>query len=240
MSIELQELFQKNRDWAATTEQREPGFFTRLLNQQTPQYLWIGCADSRVPANDLVGLLPGELFVHRNVANLLVHSDLNALSVIQYAVDALQVSHVIVVGHSNCGGVRAAMLNTRAGLVDNWLRHVQDVRDAHEGFLAGLHESLQVNALVELNVLEQARNVCRTTVVRDAWVRGQSVVVHGWVYGLHNGLLEDLKITATSADQVGLAYDTALALVKQRYRQQYAALTAQAAPVTQHGALTDH
>ncbi len=240
MSIELQELFQKNRDWAATTEQREPGFFTRLLNQQTPQYLWIGCADSRVPANDLVGLLPGELFVHRNVANLLVHSDLNALSVIQYAVDALQVSHVIVVGHSNCGGVRAAMLNTRAGLVDNWLRHVQDVRDAHEGFLAGLHESLQVNALVELNVLEQARNVCRTTVVRDAWVRGQSVVVHGWVYGLHNGLLEDLKITATSADQVGLAYDTALALVKQRYRQQHAALTAQAAPVTQHGALTDH
>ena len=240
MSIELQELFQKNRDWAATTEQREPGFFTRLLNQQTPQYLWIGCADSRVPANDLVGLLPGELFVHRNVANLLVHSDLNALSVIQYAVDALQVSHVIVVGHSNCGGVRAAMRNTRAGLVDNWLRHVQDVRDAHEGFLAGLHESLQVNALVELNVLEQARNVCRTTVVRDAWVRGQSVVVHGWVYGLHNGLLEDLKITATSADQVGLAYDTALALVKQRYRQQHAALTAQAAPVTQHGALTDH
>ena len=240
MSIELQELFQKNRDWAATTEQREPGFFTRLLNQQSPQYLWIGCADSRVPANDLVGLLPGELFVHRNVANLLVHSDLNALSVIQYAVDALQVSHVIVVGHSNCGGVRAAMLNTRAGLVDNWLRHVQDVRDAHEGFLAGLHESLQVNALVELNVLEQARNVCRTTVVRDAWVRGQSVVVHGWVYGLHNGLLEDLKITATSADQVGLAYDTALALVKQRYRQQHAALTAQAAPVTQHGALTDH
>jgi carbonic anhydrase len=240
MSIELQELFQKNRDWAATTEQREPGFFTRLLNQQSPQYLWIGCADSRVPANDLVGLLPGELFVHRNVANLLVHSDLNALSVIQYAVDALQVSHIIVVGHSNCGGVRAAMLNTRAGLVDNWLRHVQDVRDAHEGFLAGLHESLQVNALVELNVLEQARNVCRTTVVRDAWVRGQSVVVHGWVYGLHNGLLEDLKITAASADQVGLAYDTALALVKQRYRQQHAALTAHAAPVTQTGALTAH
>jgi carbonic anhydrase len=240
MSIELQELFQKNRDWAATTEAREPGFFTRLLNQQSPQYLWIGCADSRVPANDLVGLLPGELFVHRNVANLLVHSDLNALSVIQYAVDALQVSHIIVVGHSNCGGVRAAMHNTRAGLVDNWLRHVQDVRDAHEGFLAGLHESLQVNALVELNVLEQARNVCRTTVVRDAWVRGQQVVVHGWVYGLHNGLLEDLRITATSADEVGLAYDTALALVKQRYRQQQAALTAQAAPVTQAAALGEH
>ncbi len=240
MSIDLQELFQKNRAWAANTEQREPGFFTRLLNQQSPQYLWIGCADSRVPANDLVGLLPGELFVHRNVANLLVHSDLNALSVIQYAVDALRVSHIIVVGHSNCGGVRAAMTNQRAGLVDNWLRHVQDVRDAHEGFLAALHESLQVNALVELNVLEQARNVCRTTVVRDAWQRGQSVVVHGWVYGLHNGLLEDLRLTAASADDVGLAYDTALALVKQRYRQQQAQLLAlPVALSTQAGELTD-
>jgi carbonic anhydrase len=224
MSTELTELFEKNRTWADATEAREPGFFSRLLNQQVPQYLWIGCADSRVPANELVGLLPGELFVHRNVANLLVHSDLNALSVIQYAVDALQVQHIIVVGHSNCGGVRAAMTNQRAGLVDNWLRHVQDVRDAHEGFLAGLHVSLQVNALVELNVLEQARNVCRTTVVRDAWQRDQSVVVHGWVYGLHNGLLEDLKLTVASANQVGLAYDTALALVKQRYRQQQAAL----------------
>lgn len=238
MTTELQELFQSNRAWAASTEQREPGFFTRLLNQQSPQYLWIGCADSRVPANDLVGLLPGELFVHRNVANLLVHSDLNALSVIQYAVDALKVSHIIVVGHSNCGGVRAAMTNQRAGLVDNWLRHVQDVRDAHEGFLAGLHESLQVNALVELNVLEQARNVCRTTVVTDAWQRGQSVVVHGWVYGLHNGLLEDLRITATAATDVGLAYDTALALVKQRYRHQQAQVVADTtAPATQDGAL---
>ncbi len=246
MSTELQELFQNNRAWAATTEEREPGFFTRLLNQQNPQYLWIGCSDSRVPANDLVGMLPGELFVHRNVANLLVHSDLNALSVVQYAVDSLQVSHIIVVGHSNCGGVRAALHNTRSGLVDNWLRHVQDVRDAHEGFLISLHESLQVDALVELNVLEQARNVCRTTVVRDAWVRGQGVVVHGWVYGLHNGLLEDLKITADAAEQVGPAYDTALALVRQRYRLQHAALTALAAPVTPvapltpAGALSDH
>ena len=229
MSTELTELFEKNRAWADATEAREPGFFSRLLNQQVPQYLWIGCADSRVPANELVGLLPGELFVHRNVANLLVHSDLNALSVIQYAVDALQVQHIIVVGHSNCGGVRAAMTNQRAGLVDNWLRHVQDVRDAHEGFLAGLDPSLQVNALVELNVLEQARNVCRTTVVRDAWQRGQGVVVHGWVYGLHNGLLEDLKLTVGSADQVGLSYDTALALVKQRYRQQQALLGESAA-----------
>ena len=232
MSTDLKELFHSNRQWAAATEAREPGFFTRLMQQQTPQYLWIGCADSRVPANDLVGLLPGELFVHRNVANLLVHSDLNALSVIQYAVDALKVSHIIVVGHSNCGGVRAAMTNQRAGLVDNWLRHVQDVRDAHERFLAELDTSLQVNALVELNVLEQARNVCRTTVVTDAWQRGQSVVVHGWVYGLHNGLLEDLRITATSATEVGLAYDTALALVQQRYRQLQAEVVAPAPPAT--------
>lgn len=221
-TVDLQELFEKNRQWAAATEAREPGFFSRLLQQQSPQYLWIGCADSRVPANELVGLLPGELFVHRNVANLLVHSDLNALSVIQYAVDALKVSHIIVVGHSNCGGVRAAMENQRAGLVDNWLRHVQDVRDLHEGFLAGLPENLRVNALVELNVLEQARNVCRTTVVRDAWQRGQEVVVHGWVYGLHNGLLEDLQITAKTFEDVGLAYDTALAQLKQRWRQRQA------------------
>jgi carbonic anhydrase len=223
MSFDLQELFDKNREWAHATEAREPGFFTKLMNQQTPQYLWIGCADSRVPANDLVGLLPGELFVHRNVANLLVHSDLNALSVIQYAVDVLKVMHIIVVGHSNCGGVRAAMQNRRAGLVDNWLRHVQDVRDAHDGFLAGLPEEHRVDALVELNVLEQARNVCHTTVVQDAWQRGQSVVVHGWVYGLHNGLLEDLRITAAGPTDVGLAYDTALAQLKQRCRQRAAA-----------------
>ncbi|MBU6259228.1 MAG: carbonate dehydratase [Burkholderiales bacterium] len=226
MTTDLQELFASNRAWAESTEQREPGFFTRLLQQQAPQYLWIGCADSRVPANDLVGLLPGELFVHRNVANLMVHSDLNALSVLQYAIDLLQVRHIIVVGHSNCGGVRAALHNQRAGLVDNWLRHVQDVRDAHEGFLAGLHESLRVDALVELNVLEQARNVCHTTVAADAWQRGQSVVVHGWVYGLHNGLLEDLQITVDARDRVGVAYDTALAQLKQRWRERQAALNA--------------
>ena len=225
MSTELNELFERNRQWAADTETREPGFFSRLLKQQTPQYLWIGCADSRVPANELVDLLPGELFVHRNIANVIVPSDLNALSVIQYAVDALRVTHVIVVGHSNCGGVKAALNNLRVGLVDIWLRHVQDVRNQHRAFLDRLTPERQVDALVELNVLEQARNVCRTTVVRDAWVRGQQVVVHGWVYGLHNGLLEDLRLTAGAADEVGLAYDTALALVKQRYRLLHAQLT---------------
>ncbi len=219
MSTELTELFDKNRDWARKTEEREAGFFTRLLQQQKPEYLWIGCADSRVPANELVGLLPGELFVHRNVANLLVHSDLNALSVIQYAVDALGVKHIIVVGHSNCGGIRAAMTNQRAGLVDNWLRHVQDVRDAHEAFLESLPEDCRVDALVELNVLEQARNVCRTTVVADAWQRGQSVVVHGWVYGLHNGLLQDMCITAASVDEVTPAYGRALYALRQRWSQ---------------------
>ena len=222
MSIDLTELFDKNRDWARKTEEREAGFFTRLLQQQKPEYLWIGCADSRVPANELVGLLPGELFVHRNVANLLVHSDLNALSVIQYAVDALGVKHIIVVGHSNCGGIRAAMNNQRAGLVDNWLRHVQDVRDAHEDFLASLPEADRVDALVELNVLEQARNVCRTTVVADAWQRGQSVVVHGWVYGLHNGLLQDMCITSTSSDEVTPAYARALAALRQRWTTRHA------------------
>jgi carbonic anhydrase len=211
MSPDLASLFERNRLWAARTEARTPGFFTGLLSQQQPRYMWIGCADSRVPANELVDLLPGEMFVHRNVANLLVHSDLNALSAIQYAVDVLGVQHIIVVGHSNCGGVRAALTNQRAGLVDNWLRHVQDVRDTHEAFLERLPEHQRVDALVELNVLEQARNVCRTTVVRDAWQRGQTAVVHGWVYGLHNGLLQDLRITATCLDEVGPAYDAALA-----------------------------
>ena len=217
MSKELSELFDRNRVWATKVEAARPGFFTGLRNQQKPRYMWLGCADSRVPANELVDLLPGELFVHRNVANLLVHSDLNALSVIQYAVDVLGVQHIIVVGHSNCGGIRAAMTNQRAGLVDNWLRHVQDVRDLQEEFLNGLHESLRVDALVELNVLEQARNVCRTTVVTDAWQRGQSVVVHGWVYGLDNGLLQDMRITVASSDEMASSYALALQALHQRW-----------------------
>lgn len=217
MNFQLDELFEKNRQWAAATEARSPGFFTRLLKQQTPQYLWIGCADSRVPANELVGLLPGELFVHRNVANVVAQSDLNALSVIQFAVDALKVQHIMVVGHSNCGGVRAAVYNTRVGLVDNWLSHVRDVRDRHQAFLSQLPMERQVEALCELNVLEQVRHVCDTTFVQDAWTRGQPVVIHGWVYGLHNGIINDLNITATSASDVMPAYDQALAAVKSRY-----------------------
>jgi carbonic anhydrase len=217
MSKELSELFDRNREWATKVEAARPGFFTGLRNQQKPRYMWLGCADSRVPANELVDLLPGELFVHRNVANLLVHSDLNALSVVQYAVDVLGVQHIIVVGHSNCGGIRAALTNQRAGLVDNWLRHVQDVRDLQQEFLNGLDESLRVDALVELNVLEQARNVCRTTVVTDAWQRGQSVVVHGWVYGLDDGLLQDMRITVSNSDEMASSYALALEALHQRW-----------------------
>ncbi len=217
MNNNLQELLDSNQQWAADTERREPGFFTRLLEQQTPQYLWIGCADSRVPANELVNLLPGELFVHRNVANVVVHSDLNCLSVMQFAVDELKVKHIIVVGHSGCGGVQAALLDRRVGLVDNWLRHVQDVRNHHQDWLESLLPEQRVNALCELNVLEQARNACQTTVVQDAWARAQQVIVHGWVYGLHNGLLEDLNITVSGPDELAAAFQKALSAVKQRY-----------------------
>jgi len=213
----LRELFERNQAWAAATEEREPGFFSRLLQQQTPQYLWIGCADSRVPANELVDLLPGELFVHRNVANVVSHSDLNALSVIQFAVDSLRVKHIMVVGHSKCGGVQAAMLNLRVGLVDNWLRHVHDVRRLHEALLEQVPEDRRVDALCELNVLEQARNVAQTTIVQDAWQRGQTVYIHGWVYGLHNGLLADLSITACSPAEVQPAYERALAGIRGRF-----------------------
>jgi carbonic anhydrase len=217
MSIELQELFDNNAQWAERTEQRSPGFFTQLLKQQAPQYLWIGCADSRVPANDLVGLLPGELFVHRNIANVVVHSDLNCLSVIQYATDLLQVGHIIVVGHSGCGGVVAALNDRRVGLADNWLRHVKDVRNQHRAWLDGVATPHRVDALGELNVIEQARNVCQTTVVQDAWQRGQALVVHGWFYGLQNGRLKDLSITVRDAQSMDAAYEMALQGVYARY-----------------------
>ncbi len=218
MTIELDELFQSNRQWAHATEARTPGFFTSLLQQQTPQYLWIGCSDSRVPANEIVGLLPGEMFVHRNVANVVVHSDLNCLSVIEFAIDQLKVQHIIVVGHYGCSGVKAAMLNKRVGLADNWLRHVQDVRNKHSAFLDTLpDEATRLDAMAELNVLEQSLNVCETTVVQDAWARDQTVIVHGWVYGLHNGLIEDLKMTVRSDAELKSAHANSLTALKLRY-----------------------
>ncbi|AKJ31392.1 carbonate dehydratase [Caldimonas brevitalea] len=221
MTTPLQDLFDNNRAWARNIEQRSPGFFSRLTGQQEPQYLWIGCADSRVPANEIVGLMPGELFVHRNVANVVVHSDLNCLSVMQFAIDLLKVKHIMVVGHYGCSGVKAALQHTRVGLADNWLRHVQDVCNRHQAWLDTLADETQRhNALCELNVLEQALNVCQTTVVRDAWQRGQQVVVHGWVYGVHNGLLQDLRMVVNSPDALHPAYDEALAKLRERYDRQ--------------------
>jgi carbonic anhydrase len=220
MPYRLRDLLEQNRQWAEGVEANKPGFFTNLLAQQAPQYLWIGCADSRVPANEILGLLPGDVFVHRNVANVVVHSDLNALSVMQYAIDQLHVRHIMVVGHYGCGGVTAALHNRRIGLADNWLRHVQDVRNKHRAFLDGrADDEARLQALCELNVLEQARNVCETTVVQDAWARDQSVVVHGWVYGLHNGLLEDLAMTVRGAVDVEPAYAQALAALQTRFNE---------------------
>jgi carbonic anhydrase len=213
----LPELLENNRRWAKKMEAARPGFFSSLLQQQGPQYLWIGCADSRVPANELVDLAPGELFVHRNVANVVVHSDLNCLSVIQFATDVLKVRHIIVVGHSQCGGVIAALEDRRVGLADNWLRHVQDVRNRHGAWLETVAPGDRVNALCELNVVEQALNVCQTTVVQEAWQRGQEIIVHGWVYRLHNGLLKDLTMTVSRLDDASVAYETALSGIRARY-----------------------
>ena len=216
--MSIDHLFDNNRTWAGEVEQKIPGFFSRLQQQQSPQYLWIGCSDSRVPANEIVGLLPGELFVHRNVANVVVHSDLNCLSVMEFAIDSLQVKHVIVVGHYGCSGVNAAMNNIRVGIADNWLRHVQDVRNQHRDFLNQLSpEPVRLNAMCELNVLEQALNVCQTTVVQDAWAKGQQVQVHGWVYGLNSGLIKDLHMTVSCSDDVPDAYEKALSELKSRY-----------------------
>ena len=210
MSDPLQILLDNNRRWAAATTAREPGFFTRLAQQQSPRYMWIGCADSRVPANELTGLDPGEVFVHRNVANLVVHSDLNALSTIQFAVDSLKVEHIVVVGHYGCGGVRAALRGTRVGLADNWLRHVQDVRLRHRGRLQHLSPEQQEDTLCEMNVIEQVGNVALSTVLQDAWARGQAVAVHGWVYRLHDGLLKDLHVTMDRPETVVDVFATAL------------------------------
>ena len=217
MTTQLDELLESNRLWAAKTEARSPGFFTALLKQQAPQYLWIGCADSRVPANELVDLLPGELFVHRNVANVVVHSDLNCLSVMQFATDLLKVGHIIIVGHSGCGGVQAALKDQRVGLADNWIRHVQDVRNRHRAWLETVPADSRIDALCELNVIEQALNACQTTVVQDAWSRGQALVVHGWFYGLSNGLLQDLNMTVSGSAEMNEVYDRAVAAVRERY-----------------------
>ncbi|MEO8081377.1 MAG: carbonate dehydratase [Caldimonas sp.] len=217
MTTQLGELFESNQHWANESERRSPGFFTRLIAQQAPEYLWIGCADSRVPANQLVDRAPGELFVHRNLANVVAHGDLNCLSVIQFATEVLKVRHIMVVGHSRCGGVTAALEGQRVGLADNWLRYVQDVRDRHAEWLATVDASRRVDALGELNVIEQARNVCETTVVRDAWARGQSVVVHGWFYGLQNGLLADLHITVGGLESLDATYRQAIDAIRERY-----------------------
>jgi carbonic anhydrase len=197
----LEHLFENNRKWSESVRQVQPEFFLELAQQQSPKYLWIGCADSRVPANQIVGLMPGELFVHRNVANLVVHTDLNCLSVMQFAVDILKVRHIIVCGHYGCGGVGAAMRRERLGLSDNWLRHVQDVHHQHEQALASIPEAQAVDRLCELNVIEQVSNVCRTTIVQDAWARAQELAVHGWIYGLHGGLLQDLKVTVSKPQE---------------------------------------
>jgi carbonic anhydrase len=199
----LPELFHNNRRWVETCTARQPDFFRRLTAQQAPAYLWIGCSDSRVPANEIVGLRPGELFVHRNVANVVVHTDLNCLSVLQYAVDVLRVRHVIVCGHYGCGGVRAALDGVRLGLIDNWLRHVRDVRANHEEEIARAGDvEAQADRLCELNVIEQAVNVCETTVVQDAWRRGQALAVHAWIYALEDGLLRDFGFSATGPDDI--------------------------------------
>jgi carbonic anhydrase len=206
----LQHLFENNRAWAAEVTRRDPSFFDRLARQQRPRYLWIGCSDSRVPANQIVGLLPGEMFVHRNVANVVAHADLNCLSAVQFAVDVLQVEHVIVCGHFGCGGVLAALRREKLGLVDNWLSHVEDVRAKHQAHLAGLaSEALQHDRLCELNVLEQVANVCRTSAVRDAWARGQRLAVHGWIYDIADGLLRDLGICVAGEGELAAAAEAA-------------------------------
>ena len=197
----LKHLFELNRAWATDVRARTPDFFSKLSQQQTPEYLWIGCADSRVPANEIVRLLPGEIFVHRNVANVVVHTDLNCLSCIQYAVEVLRVKHIIVCGHYGCGGVQAAMENRTLGLIDNWLRHVQDVQQKHSAQLNPLAPEQRLARLCELNVIEQVMNVTQTTVVRGAWERGQDLTVHGWVYGLEDGLLRDLKMGASGVEE---------------------------------------
>jgi len=203
----LDHLLESNRTWADQVRRRDPGFFKTLSAQQSPEYLWIGCSDSRVPPSQILGLDPGQLFVHRNIANLVLHTDLNCLSVIQFAVDVLEVKHIIVCGHTECGGILAAMRNEGLGLVDNWLGHVRDLRREHEAVLNGIpDQSQRMDKLVELNVIEQVHNVCATTIVQRAWSRGQSLAVHGWVYQMQDGLIRDLGTCITGLSEVPAAY----------------------------------
>ncbi len=207
----LSHLFERNRAWAGSISQRDPEFFLKLSRQQSPSYLWIGCSDSRVPANEIVDLAPGELFVHRNIANLVVHTDLNCLSVMQFAVDRLKVRHIIVCGHYGCSGVQAALARDRLGLSDNWLRHLQDVQQKHERYLASIGGGTETSdRLCELNVIEQVANVCHTSIARDAWERDQELSVHGWIYGLRDGILRDLNVTVSGYKETAPVYRNAL------------------------------
>ncbi|MEE2717485.1 MAG: carbonate dehydratase [SAR324 cluster bacterium] len=205
----LDYLFERNRTWAAAVKEGDPEFFTTLSKQQAPEYLWIGCSDSRVPANQIVNLPPGEVFVHRNIANVVVHTDLNCLSVIQYAVEILKVKHIIVCGHYGCGGVRAATENHDHGLIDNWLRHIKDVIRFNTSELTGLDSETQIDRLCELNVIEQVKNVCNTTIVQNTWKAGVALSINGWIYNITNGLLKDLGTTFTAPEQLEAAYEKA-------------------------------
>lgn len=210
----LDQLLQNNREWAQRVVREDPGFFERLSKQQSPKFLWIGCSDSRVPANQILGLDPGEVFVHRNIANVVVHSDLNALSVVQFAVDVLKVEHILIVGHYGCGGVHAAMTGARVGLADNWLRHIGDVAGKHAELLGGIgDEYLRHARLCELNVIEQVVNLCQTTVVEDAWARGQPLAIHGWVYSLNDGCVRQMGIDVSAPEQLADKYHEALSRV---------------------------
>jgi carbonic anhydrase len=232
----LDDLFAHNRAWSAQMERDRPGFFTSLVAQQTPRYMWIGCSDSRVPANQITGLEPGEVFVHRNVANIVVHSDLNALSAIQFAVEHLKVEHIMVVGHYGCAGVKAALSGKRIGLADNWIRHIQDVRDRHHVMLESLPEEARVDALCELNVAEQVVNVAVSTVMVDAWARGQKVRIHGWTFGVHDGLLQDLGLSVDGAKPLDSVYKAAVQRIRYKWSRPgevIQALTTQGAQVNQ-------
>jgi carbonic anhydrase len=213
----LQNLFDNNRNWAQGAKMVDPQYFEDLVAQQNPKYLWIGCADSRVPANQITGLPPGEVFVHRNIANVVVHSDFNCLSVIEFAVAILKVEHIIVCGHYGCGGVKAALQNNKLGLIDNWLRHIRDVRQKHDEILSGVNDpELELRLLCEFNVIEQVYNVCHTTIVQNAWEQGQELAVHGWIYSLKDGLLNDLNTCVTKPEELSTIYRMAVSSSRER------------------------